>query len=299
MKVFSGSSNKPLAQKVAEKLGLKLSPLELHRFEDGELRVRVVDGDLEEDVVLIHSAGIPVDENYMELFLTLDALKRSGAATITLVAPYLGYQRQDHIFRDGEEVGFEMIAKILESLRVDKLISFDFHSIKIPEFFKIPVVHLSASELFAKKIKENYPLGSSNYVLVSPDMGGIRRIKILAELTGCEFATIEKNRDLATGSVQSNKINGEVEGKDAAIVDDMISTGGTIKAAVGLLRKKGVGKISVFATHPVFADDSNKLLADLPVEKVYVTDTLSIPKDKQFPKLEVISVADLIAKGLR
>lgn len=291
MKVFSGSSNRPLALKVAEKLNIQLSPLEIHQFEDGEKRIRVIGGDLEDDVILIQSTGIPVDENYMELFLGLDALKRSGAASITLVVPYLGYQRQDHVFRDGEEVGFEMIAKLLESLRVDKLISFDFHSIKIPEFFKIPVVHLSALELFAKRIDKNS-------MLVSPDMGGIRRVKILSELTGLPFAAIEKNRNLITGSVRSEKIDGDVKGKNVVIIDDMISTGKTIEAAVGLLKKKGAGRISVFATHAVFAGVCDELLSKLPVERIVVTDTIDIPKEKRFKNLEIISVADEITKSL-
>lgn len=298
MKIFSNELSHPLAEKVARKLNLKLSSLEIHRFEDGELRVRVVDGDLEEEVVLIHSTGMPVHDNYFELFLTLDALKRSGAASITLVAPYLGYQRQDHIFRDGEEVGFEMVAKLLENLRVDKLISFDFHSIKIPEFFKIPVVHLSTLPLFANKIKD-LGFGASDLVLVSPDMGGIRRIKILSELTGCEFATIEKKRDLSSGKVQSDKLEGNVKGKNVAIVDDMISTGGTIKAAVELLIREGALKIFVFATHPVFAQDSHQLLSKLPIEKVVVSDTMEIPKDKHFDKLEVLSVAKLVVNSLQ
>ena len=255
------------------------------------MRIRVIDGDLEDDVVLVQSTGIPVDENYMELFLTLDALKRSGARSITLISPYLGYERQDHVFRDGEEVGFEMIVKILETLRVDKLITFDMHSIKLPSMFTIPVAQLSALPLFAKKIEKGT-------VLVSPDMGGIRRIKILGELTGCEFATIEKDRDLSSGSVQSNSMEGDVKGKNVAVVDDMISTGGTIKAAVELLKRKGALEISVFATHAVFSGDSHQLLANLPIEKVVVTDTLEIPENKLFDKLEAISIADLVVKKL-
>ncbi len=261
------------------------------------MRVRVVGGDLEDDVVLIHSTGIPVDENYMELFLTLDALKRSGARSITLVAPYLGYERQDHVFRDGEEVGFEMIVKVLETLRVDKLVTFDMHSIKLPDMFKIPVIHLSALQLFAEKIK-NYKLEASNYTLVSPDMGGIRRIKILSELTGCEFVTIEKDRDLATGSIRDSSMEGDVGGKNVAVVDDMISTGETIKAAVELLKEKGAGKVDVFATHAVFSPKSYKILESLPVERIVVTDTIDIPEEKRFKNLEIISVADDLAKAL-
>ncbi|HKC14834.1 MAG TPA: ribose-phosphate pyrophosphokinase [Patescibacteria group bacterium] len=291
MKIFSGSSNPALAQKIAGKLNLKLSELEIHIFPDGEKRIRVTDEVVEEDVILIQSTSIPVDQNYIELFLILDALKRSGARSITLVAPYLGYQRQDHIFRDGEEVGFKMMADILENLKVDKLITFDLHSIKLPEFFKIPVVHLTALDLFAEKIDKDS-------ILVSPDMGGIRRIKHLSQNSGLSFATIEKNRDLKTGKVQSEKIDGDVQNKNTAIVDDMISTGETIEAAVELLKKNGAGKISVFATHAVFADGAEKLLSKLPVEQVVVTDTIDIPQEKRFPKLEILSVADLIYKNL-
>ncbi len=266
--------------------------MEIHKFPDGEKRVRVPDV-LEDDVVLIQSTGIPVDENYMELFLILDSLKRSGARSITLVAPYFGYQRQDHMFREGEDVSFKVIVQILESLKVDKVITFDLHSIKIPEFFHIPVVHLTALDLFTER-----PL-DKNMVLVSPDMGGIRRIKYLSEKTGQSFATIEKNRDLKTGKVESSKIEGDVKGKNVAIVDDMISTGGTIKAAVDLLKKNGAKKISVFATHAVFAVAASSVLTKLEVEKVYVTDTLDTPQDKKFSKLEILSIAGLIAKELR
>ncbi|HZQ29682.1 MAG TPA: ribose-phosphate pyrophosphokinase [Patescibacteria group bacterium] len=292
MKIFSGSSNRPLAEKVAQNLNLKLSPLEIHKFPDGEKRVRVSDV-LEDDVVLIQSTGIPVDENYMELFLILDSLKRSGARSITLVAPYFGYQRQDHMFREGEDVSFKVIVQILESFKVDKVITFDLHSIKIPEFFHIPVVHLTALDLFTER-----PL-DKNMVLVSPDMGGIRRIKYLSEKTGLSFATIEKNRDLKTGKVESSKIEGDVKGKNVAIVDDMISTGGTIRAAVELLKKNGAKRINVFATHAVLAGDASSILENLDVEKVYVTDTIDTPQDKKFSKLEILSVADLIAKELK
>jgi len=292
VKIFSGSSNRPLAEKVAQNLNLKLSPLEIHKFPDGEKRVRVSDV-LEDDVVLIQSTGIPVDENYMELFLILDSLKRSGARSITLVAPYFGYQRQDHMFREGEDVSFKVIVQILESFKVDKVITFDLHSIKIPEFFHIPVVHLTALDLFTER-----PL-DKNMVLVSPDMGGIRRIKYLSEKTGLSFATIEKNRDLKTGKVESSKIEGDVKGKNVAIVDDMISTGGTIRAAVELLKKNGAKRINVFATHAVLAGDASSILENLDVEKVYVTDTIDTPQDKKFSKLEILSVADLIAKELK
>src|SRR3989338_3741348 len=211
MKVFSGSSNKPLAEKVARQLNTSLSPLEIFIFPYGERRIRVIDSVVGQDTVVIQSASSMPDVYYMELFFVVDALKRSGAKSVTAVVPYLGYQRQDHVFRDGEAVSLEVIIKTLESVGMNKLITFDLHSIKIPELFKIPIVHLSALSLFAEKIKEiargpvipprrdtsATPRLSNDTILVSPDMGGIRRIKILSEmLSNMPFISIVKDRDL-------------------------------------------------------------------------------------------------------
>jgi len=351
MKIFSGSSNKPLAEIIAKALRIRLSKLEIHVFPDGEKRVRVINSIVDEDCIVVQSASTDADKNYIELFFIVDALKRSGAKSVTAVIPYLGYQRQDHVFRDGEAVSLEVVIKILEGVGVDRVITFDLHSIKIPEFFKIPVVHLSALPLFVEKIKEsvkdqgalrsfrqfgdssnpvvppssnlarakfsklvsNVPLFKSaphaktprapvprfsDTVLVSPDMGGIRRIRILSEmLNGMPYATIDKNRDLKSGKIEASKIHGVVK-KKAIVVDDMISTGNTIVAAVDLLSKKGAEEIVVFATHPVFSKDAHILLQKSKVKKVFVTDTISVPKEKLFPKLEVLSVAGIIAQIL-
>ncbi len=294
MKIFSGTSNKPLAEKIAEKLGTKLSPLEIYVFPDGEKRVRVLERVVNEECVVIQPTSPEPDKSYMELFFIVDALRRSGAKKIKAVIPYLGYQRQDHVFRDGEAVSLEVIATLLKWGGVDEVISFDLHSIKIPEIFKIKLTHLSALSIFAKEIEK---LGN-NTVLVSPDMGGIRRIKLLSSmLNGMSYAVIEKNRDLATGKVTMSGISGEVK-ENAIIVDDMISTGGTIAGAAKLLKDKGAKNIYVFATHAVFSEDSPKILGDSLLKKVFVTDTINIPQNKQFPKLEILSVSDLIVDML-
>src|SRR5476649_2206189 len=154
MKIFSGSSNRPLSKKIAQQLGTKLAPLEIFTFPDGERRVRVEDPVLDDHVILVQATAMPVDQNYMELFFMADAAKRSGAKHITAIIPYLGYQRQDHVFRDGEAVSLEVIVKTLETVGINKVIAFDFHSIKIPEVFHIPVSHLTALSLFSKEIKK-------------------------------------------------------------------------------------------------------------------------------------------------
>jgi len=338
MKVFSGSSNKPLAEKIARQLNTSLSPLEIFIFPDGERRIRVVNRVVDEDTVVVQSTSPNPDTAYMELFFIVDALKRSGAKSVTAVVPYLGYQRQDHVFRDGEAVSLEVIIETLESVGMDKLITFDLHSIKIPELFSIPIVHLSALPIFAEKIKEiaqgpvrsflpaSAPLASpsepdamravgspstsatprlsNDTILVSPDMGGIRRIKILSEmLLDMPYVSIVKDRDLKTGNIESNRIATDSSqwkktAKRAIIVDDMISTGRTIDAAVDLLVKYGIEESFVFATHPVFSNDAKNILENSKASKVFVTDAIEVPKEKKFSKLEILSIAGMIAEEL-
>lgn len=296
MKIFSGSSNKPLADKIAKALKIRLSKLEIHIFPDGEKRVRVIDKVVGEDCIVVQSTSANADINYIELFFIVDALKRSGASLVIAVIPYLGYQRQDHVFREGEAVSLEVVIKTLEAAGADKVITFDLHSIKIPEFFKIPLIHLSALSLFAEKVKK---IDGDDAFLVSPDMGGIRRIKVLSEmLNNMSYVTLEKDRDLKSGKIEISKVYGRV-GKVAFVVDDMISTGSTIVKAAELLKKKGAKHVFVFATHPVFSGNSPKILQESEVEKVFVTDTIDVPKEKQFKKLEVLSVAEVIAELLK
>lgn len=300
MKIFSGCSNVPLAEKVANELGLRLSPIEFHIFPDGERRVKLNDTVIDEDTVIIQSTAAPVDQNYMELFFIIDALKRSGARSITAVIPYLGYQRQDHVFRDGESVSLQVMIRIMESLEVDNIISIDLHSIKIPELFHIQVKQLSALPLFAEQIKKLSQQKECS--LVSPDLGGLRRIRMISELLdNMPWVATVKDRDLQSGDISIKSFEGDMAllKKRVCIVDDMISSGKTIVQSVQLLQKNGVEEFYVFATHPVFSKDATTLLQDSVISKVFVTDTVRIPVEHRFPKLEVLSVADTIAAELQ
>lgn len=297
MKIFSGSANEPLAEKIAKNMNLTISARELFVFPDGERRVQIQERVVDEDCVVVQPTATPVDENYMELFFLCDGLKRSGARSVTLVIPYLGYQRQDHVFRTGEAVSLEVVIKFLEEVGIDRVIAFDFHSVKIPELFKIPVDHLSAMPLFAEVIKKRGFL-TEDTVLVSPDMGGIRRVKILSELLdGMTYAAIEKERDLITGKVEARGIEGKTA-RRAIIVDDMISSGSTMIKAAELLISKGTEEVYVFATHAIFSADAPELLEASKIAEVYVTDTVYIPKDKYFAKLNVLSVGEMIAREI-
>lgn len=298
MKIFSGSSNKPLAEKIAKELRIKLSPLEIHIFPDGEKRIRLLDSVVDQHTVVVQSTSTPADQNYMELFFIADALKRNGAKSVTAVIPYLGYQRQDHIFREGESVSLEVVIRTLEAVGVNRLIGFDFHTIRVPELFRIPVSHLSGLPLFAQAIKkEGYSNGET--MLVAPDRGGIRRIKMLSEmLNDMSYSVIEKNRDLETGELTAEEIEGEIK-KRALIVDDMISSGGTIITSANLLLRKGVEEIHVLATHAVFSDAASEILQKSATQKIFVTDSIYVPKEKQFPKLNILSISKMVAKEIK
>ena len=290
----------PLADKIGKVLHIQNLPVDQHIFPDGERRVRIpeqVDG---ERVVVIQSANPPVDTNYMELFFLIDAAKRSGAEFVTAVVPYFGYQRQDHIFRDGEAVSLEVVVRILESLGIDKLISVDMHSVKIPDLFTIPVAHVSALSLFAQEItKQGW--NTTDSILVSPDMGGIARIKKIAELLDMPYVALEKNRDLVSGDITIDAVKeGSVSGKKRAImVDDLISSGKTMLLGSTYLQKQGIEEVIIFATHAVFSEDAPQELEKSHVQKVYVTDTVAVPKEKQFSKLSILSVAELLAEAIK
>lgn len=298
MKIFSSTSNVPLAQKIAEHLGLPLSPIETHVFPDGERRVK-----LEEDVastpcVVVAPTSPPVDNNIMELCLIVDALKGAGATKITAVVPYLGYQRQDHIFRTGEARSLEVVIKMIEAVGASAFIGVDFHSIKIPELFSIPVAHITAIPVFATVIKDmNVDLDEA--CIVSPDMGGLRRLEALKqELGGIEMVSVEKERDVVTGEIHISGIHGNVK-KVCFVVDDMISSGGTMVEALKELKKNGAERIFVMVTHAVFSEDAPKILEESLAEKVFVTDAIYIPEERSFSKLEVVSISKPIADAIK
>lgn len=301
MKLFSGSADLPLAEKIAQHLGLDVSPVELHVFPDGERRVKLNAEVAGEEVVIVQPTATPVDQNYMELFFLIDAANRAGATSVTAVIPYFGYQRQDHVFREGEAVSLRVMIGMLQSLGVVRVIAVDLHSIKIPEMFPMPIVHLSALELFAEEVKRN-GWSKEDTFLVSPDMGGIRRIKQISEmLGGMPYIATVKDRDLVSGDIETGKIDGDksVIKKRALIVDDMASSGKTLVKAEELLGTYGVEESYAFVTHPIFSVDAPKLLQESNLQHVYVTDTVFVPKEKRFEKLEIISTAGMIAEQLK
>ncbi len=298
MKIFSGNANKKLATEIASSLSISLSTLETHMFPDGERRIQLRESVVDEDVIIVEPTSPPVDTHFVELLLLIDAAKRSGASLVTVVVPYLGYQRQDHIFRDGEAVSLDVVRKIIESVGASRVLIIDGHSSRIEQLFTIPVLHLSALPLFAERIRKLGKLGKLGKLSIPV---GIRRIKILSQLLGgMPWVAIEKNRDVTTGSITALGIQGQLQGKKRAIIiDDMISSGKTIVQAADLLQKNDISDIVVFATHAVFSEKAPAVLQKSIVSKVYVTDTIAIPEKKKFVKLEVLSVAPMIARAIQ
>lgn len=296
MKIFSGTSGKHMASEIAGNVGGEVFPLDFHVFPDGEKRVRIGVPVVGEEVVLVQSTGIPTDENYMELFLEIEALKRSGAEFITAVVPYMGYSRQDHVFLEGEGVSLSAIIKILEALGISKIVTMDLHSIKTPELFSVEAKHLSAISLFADAIKKE---GIENPAIVTPDLGGIRRVEALAQLLENEsIVKITKDRDLHTGEIENSHIEGSVEGKTAIMVDDIVSTGKTLAKAADTLKKSGAEKVYAYVTHAVFAKGARQVLESSEIEKIFVTDTIELSDENRFDRLHILPVGKLFAEAI-
>lgn len=298
MILIGDSCNKDLSEKLAEHIHAVVHYPDIRVFPDSEKRVRINQDITGHDVLILKSFQTPVDSSVIEFCFLVDAAKRAGATSVYGVTPYLAYQRADHVFRGGEAVPLEAIIKMIETSGLDKILVAEPHSIKIPELFIIPVADITAMPLFADKVRE-IQSDLSNVSVVSPDMGGIRRIKILSELLDdCSWATINKDRDLETGSIVATRHEGEI--RDVCfIVDDMIATGGTVVEAVSYLIENGAKTVYIMATHPVFAGDAVIKLQSSNVQKVFVTDSLGIPDEKRFEKLEILSLAQLIAHNLK
>jgi len=295
-KIFSGNSNPSLASEIARQLGKDLSKVEIIRFADSECRVRIEEDVEDQDVFIIQSLSNPVDENLMEFLLLGDAVKRGEARKVIAVLPYHGYARQDRVHRPGECLSSAVVTKLIESVGFDKLITVELHSDAILGFFKIPLVHLSGLSLFKEEISKN----KDDLVVVSPDAGAVKRAQGFAEDLDVPLALIEKKRDLnQPHKVVSMKVVGDVKGKIAFIVDDVIVSGGTLVNAAYLLKQKGVIQVIAAATHADFVGGADKILQDSPIDKIWVTDTIPIPDDRKFTKLKIFPISSIIASAMK
>ena len=293
MLVFSGSSNKLLAGKIAKKLKTRLGKIELSRFPNGEAKVYVTEPRVGRQVVVIQSLSDPVDRHLVEFCLICDALKRKGVKEIIAVIPWLGYSLQDKVFRAGEALSTKVVSKMLQVVPLDKVITYDLHNLAIPGFFEAPLINLSGREFFVEYFKNKV---DERTVVVSPDAGAAKSSTRFANDLGLNVVYVNKKRDFATGKVTVQGISQKVKGKKVLIKDDLISTGGTLVTISKLLKQQGVQSIEVAATHHLYVEGTQAKLNQSLIGNIVVTDTVE-PKVKD-KKLKVLSVAEKIAKEI-
>lgn len=298
IKIFSGNSNVELATKVSEIAGVKLGHSGVTAFADGEIQVEIHESVRGKHVFVIQSTCPPVNQNYMELFIMLDALKRASAAHITAVIPYYGYARQDRKVAPRAPISAKCIADLLTTAGADRVVCVDLHAAQIQGFFNVPVDHLFAIPTLARTFREKYGHGN-DYVVVSPDAGGVERARAFAKRIESSMAIIDKRR---TGANEAKALHliGDVKNKTAIIVDDMVDTAGTLTQAVDSLLKHGANRVLALATHPVLSGPAIKRLKESPIEKLIVTDSIPLTQEaKNSDKIEVISVAPVLAEAIK
>lgn len=293
---FSGSSNLPLAQKVARGLGIKLSKAEIDHFSNNETRVRVDENVKAKTCIILGSMNDPVEKNWVELLFFIDALKRAGAKKIIGIIPWLGYQKQDKAFRSGEAVSVAVVIKTLETLGMEKIVTFDLHNPGIVNYFENKPIVLSALPLFLRHCNN-----AKMFVMVAPDAGAFWA-EDFAKKLGIDFLQLEKRRDKKTARITfvlQSRISARLDGKTAIMIDDMIYTGQTLIQSAEILKKMGAKKVICFATHAIFSGNAASDLQNSEIDSLTVTDTILIPEEKRFPKLKIISVGQSIINALK
>lgn len=297
-KVFAGNTSLHLSKQVCDILGIPLGESKVTNFADGEIQVEIHESVRGKDVFVIQSTCPPVNQSYMELFIILDALKRASAASITAVIPYYGYARQDRKVAPRAPITAKCMADLITTAGANRVVSVDLHAAQIQGFFNCPFDHLFAVPTLARAWKEAHGEGD-NFVTVSPDAGGVERARAFSKRIGSSLAIIDKRRS-APGEAKAMHLIGDVQGKIAVIVDDMIDTGGTLTQAVDSLLKNGAKQVFAIATHAVLSGPAVSRLKDSAIAKVFVTDTIPLSEAAQASdKIQVISVAGVLAEAIR
>jgi ribose-phosphate pyrophosphokinase len=296
LKVFTGRANPQLAQRICDYLEIPLGRGRTELFPDGELIVRADEDVRGRDCFVVQSTSHPVNAHWMELMIWIDTLRRASAARVTAVIPYFGYARQDRKDEGRTPITAKLVANLLERAGADRVVAVDLHAAQVQGFFDIPVDHLNAGPVIVKWFRS---LKLSNRVFVSPDVGNVKRAQVYANMLGGEICIIDKRRRSGTHS-DAVHIIGDVEGKNVIMVDDMITTAGTVSAAVKILRDHGALDIYMSATHAVFAPPAMERLKECPFTKLAITDTIPLGTraDSIKDRLVVLSVAELLGEAI-
>ena len=293
--IFSGNSNKPLAEKICNYLGIKLGDVSVDRFSEGEIRVKINENVRGKDVFVIQSTCPPANENIMELLIIIDALRRASAQRITAVIPYFGYARQDRKDQPRVPITAKLVANLITTAGADRVLTLDLHAGQIQGFFDIPVDNLFAVNIFVDYLKKKK---LKDLLVVSPDVGGIKMARAYAKRLSADLVIVDKRR-INDRDTEIMHIIGEVDNRTAILIDDIVATAGTLTEAVSALSQHGAKEVYAAATHPVLSGSALERLKKSNSKELIVSDTIPIEKEKMIDKIKVLSVAKLFGEAIR
>lgn len=294
LKVFSLNSNPKLAEDIADHIGTTLGECTVKTFSDGEIQIKIEESVRGYDVYVVQSTSSPVNQHMMELLIMIDALKRASAKSINIVMPYYGYARQDRKARGREPITSKLVADLLETAGADRVITLDLHAPQIQGFFNVPIDHLQGVPILANYFEEK---NFDDIIVVSPDHGGVSRARKMADYLKAPIGIIDKRRPRPNVAEVMN-IVGNIEGKTAILIDDIIDTAGTITLAANTLVENGAKEVYACCTHPVLSGPAMQRIDDSKIKELVVTNSIPFPEDKQSNKITELSVAPLIGEAI-
>ena len=294
LKIFTGNANPALAKEICDYLGLPLGEAFVGRFNNGEVQIMIDESVRGKDVFIIQPTSYPVNDNLMELMVMADALKRASARHITAVVPYYGYARQDRKTRGREPITAKLVANLMQTSGITRLVTIDLHAGQIQGFFDVPVDHLYGASILAKYINEK---NLEDVIVVSPDLGGVTRARDLADRIGAPIAIIEKKRP-EPGVAKVMNLIGDVKGKNCIIVDDIVDTAGSLVEGAKALEVFGAKSVMAAVTHAVLTDPASERIANSNIKELIVTNTMPLPENCKLPNVTQLSVAPLLGEAI-
>ena len=294
LKIFTGNANPALAKEICDYLGLPLGEAFVGRFNNGEVQIMIDESVRGKDVFIIQPTSYPVNDNLMELMVMADALKRASARHITAVVPYYGYARQDRKTRGREPITAKLVANLMQTAGITRLVTIDLHAGQIQGFFDVPVDHLFGASILAKYINEK---NMEDIIVVSPDLGGVTRARDLADRIGAPIAIIEKKRP-EPGVAKVMNLIGDVAGKNCIIIDDIVDTAGSLVEGAKALEEFGAKSVTAAVTHAVLTDPASERIANSNIKELIVTNTIPLPENCNLPNITQLSVAPLLGEAI-
>lgn len=294
LKIFTGNANPALAKEICDYLGLPLGEAFVGRFNNGEVQIMIDESVRGKDVFIIQPTSYPVNDNLMELMVMADALKRASARHITAVVPYYGYARQDRKTRGREPITAKLVANLMQTSGITRLVTIDLHAGQIQGFFDVPVDHLYGASILAKYINEK---NLEDIIVVSPDLGGVTRARDLADRIGAPIAIIEKKRP-EPGVAKVMNLIGDVKGKNCIIIDDIVDTAGSLVEGAKALEEFGAKSVMAAVTHAVLTDPASERIANSNIKELIVTNTMPLPENCKLDNVTQLSVAPLLGEAI-